>query len=113
MIVLSVLLAALFLALGVAKLLALAPMRKLAADAGFSVRAYRGIGALEVAGAAGILLGLVVPILGGLAGTGLLLLLTGALITHVRNRDGLRELAPAVVCALLVGAYLLVLGTAS
>lgn len=109
MILLSVLVAALFLALGAAKLLALAPMRKLAADAGFSVQAYRGIGALEVAGAAGILLGLVVPVLGGLAGTGLLLLLAGALITHVRNRDGLRALAPAVVCALLVGAYLLVL----
>lgn len=109
MILLSVLVAALFLALGAAKLLALAPMRKLAADAGFSVQAYRGIGVLEVAGAAGILLGLVVPVLGGLAGTGLLLLLAGALITHVRNRDGLRELAPAVVCALLVGAYLLVL----
>jgi hypothetical protein len=111
--VLSILLAALFLLLGVAKVLALPRMRQLAEHAGFSVAAYRGIGALEVAGAAGLLLGLTVPVLGALAGAGLLLLLAGAVITHVRKRDGIRELAPALVCAALVGGYLAVLGTAS
>ena len=111
--VLSVLLAALFLLLGVAKVLALPRMRELAAHAGFSVAAYRGIGALEVAGAAGLLLGLTVPLLGASAGAGLLLLLAGAVITHVRNRDGLRELAPAVVCAVLVAGYLAALGMSS
>jgi hypothetical protein len=109
--VLSVLLAVLFLLLGVAKLLALPRMRALAAHAGFSVAAYRGIGALEVAGAAGLLLGLTVPLLGAAAGAGLLLLLAGAVITHVRNRDGIRELAPAVVCAVLVAGYLAIPST--
>ncbi|GGU43695.1 DoxX family protein [Lentzea flava] len=111
--VLAVLLAVLFVLLGVSKLLALPRMRELASHAGFSVAAYRGIGALEVAGAAGLLIGLTVPLLGAAAGAGLLLLLAGAVITHVRNRDGIRELAPAVVCAALVAAYLAVLGVSS
>ncbi|WP_439381462.1 DoxX family protein [Amycolatopsis lexingtonensis] len=110
MIALSVLVAVIFFLLGAAKLFALAPMRERAAHAGFSVTAYRGIGALEIAGAAGLLLGLAVPVLGTLAGAGLLLLLAGALVTHVRNRDGLRDLVPALVCAALVAGYLVALG---
>ncbi|MEV4145478.1 DoxX family protein [Amycolatopsis sp. NPDC049691] len=110
MIALSVLVAAIFLLFGAAKLFALAPMRERAAHAGFSVTAYRGIGALEIAGAAGLLLGLTVPVLGALAGAGLLLLLAGALVTHVRNRDRGRDLVPAVVCAVLVAGYLVALG---
>ncbi|VVJ17609.1 Uncharacterised protein [Amycolatopsis camponoti] len=108
--VLAVLVAAVFLLIGAAKLFALAPMRERAAHAGFSVTAYRGIGALEIAGAAGLLLGLTVPVLGALAGAGLLLLLAGAVITHVRNRDGVRDLTPAVVCAVCVAGYLVALG---
>lgn len=110
MIALSVLVAAIFLLFGAAKLFALAPMRERAAHAGFSVTAYRGIGALEIAGAAGLLLGLTVPVLGALAGAGLLLLLAGALVTHVRNRDRGRDLVPALVCAVLVAGYLVALG---
>ena len=110
MIVLSVLVAAVFVLFGAAKLFALAPMRERAAHAGFSVTAYRGIGVLEIAGAAGILLGLTVPVLGALAGAGLLLLLAGALVTHVRNHDRGRDLVPALVCAVLVAGYLVALG---
>ena len=110
LIVLSVLVAVVFLLSGAASLFALAPMRERAADAGFSVTAYRGIGALQIAGAAGLLLGLAVPVLGALAGTGLLLLLAGALITHVRNHDRGRDLVPAIVCAVLVAGYLVALG---
>lgn len=54
-------------------------------------------------------LGLVVPLFGGLAGARLLLLLAGALTTHVRHHDAARVLAPAVVCAVLVAGYLAVL----
>ena len=106
MIVLTVLVAAVFLLVGAAKVFALAPMRERAAHAGFSVAAYRGIGALEVAGAAGLLLGLAVPVLGVLAAVGLLLLLVGALVTHVSSRDGAGDFVPAVVCAALVVGYL-------
>jgi hypothetical protein len=113
MIVLSVFVAVIFFLFGAAKLFALAPMRERATHAGFSVGAYRGIGALEIAGAAGLLLGLTVPVLGALASAGLLLLLAGALVTHVRNRDLGRDLVPALVCAALVTGYLVALGVAS
>ncbi len=110
LIALSVLVAVVFLLFGAAKLFALAPMRERAAHAGFSVGAYRGIGALEIAGAAGLVLGSAVPVLGALAGAGLLLLLAGALVTHVRNHDRGRDLVPALVCAALVAGYLVALG---
>jgi hypothetical protein len=108
-IALASLIALIFTVLGMAKILALAPMRELAAHAGFSTAAYRRIGALEVAGAVGVALGPDVPLLGGLAGAGLLALLAGALITHVRNHDEPRAIAPAAVCAVLVAGYLAVL----
>jgi hypothetical protein len=105
--ILAVLLALVFLALGTAKILALAPMRERAAEAGFSTAAYRRIGVLEIAGAAGLLTGLIEPPIGGLAGAGLLLLLGGALVVHLRNGDGPRKFTPAVICGLLVAVYLM------
>lgn len=110
LIVLSVLVAVVFLLSGAASLFALAPMRERAAHTGFSVTAYRGIGALQIAGAAGVLLGLTVPVLGALAGSGLVLLLAGAVITHLRVHDRIRDLVPAIVCAVLVAGYLVALG---
>ncbi|WP_235029213.1 DoxX family protein [Streptomyces sp. 3213.3] len=53
-----------------------------------------------------MVLGLAVPPLGGLAGAGLLLLLAGAVVVHLRKGDPVAELAPAVVCAVLVASYL-------
>ena len=101
--------AAVFLAFGSAKVLALAPMRARAAHLGFSTNSYRVIGTLEIAGAAGVLLGLVAPPLGAFAAAGLLLLLAGAVVAHLRNGDHPRLLAPALVAALLVAAYLVTL----
>jgi hypothetical protein len=46
-------------------------------------------------------------VIGALAALGLLMLLGGALITHLRNGDGLREIAPAVVLGLATLTYLL------
>ena len=87
-------------------------MRQLAAEAGFSVDAYRSIGVLEVAGAVGVALGLAVPLLGRVAAAGLLLLLAGALVTHVRQRHGSRKYAPVIVCGVLVAGYLAALNGA-
>ena len=101
--------ALIFAALGTGKLLALTPMRHLATEAGFSVDAYRRIGALELAGAVGVAAGVALPVLGRLAAGGLLVLLAGALVTHVRNGDGLRKYAPVLVCAVLVVGYLVAL----
>ena len=106
--VLAVLLAAFFFALGAAKVLAVPRMRALAAEVGVSVTAYRGIGALELAGAGGLVIGLVVPLLGTLAGSGLALLLAGAIATHLRAGQGPGKFAPALVSLLLVAAYLAV-----
>ena len=104
--ILAVLLALIFFALGTAKILALPRMRELATEAGFSVAAYRRIGVLEVAGAVGLLIGLAVPLIGALAGAGLLLLLAGAVVVHLRKGDGPQKYAPAAVCGLLVAGYL-------
>ncbi|HEX6353358.1 DoxX family protein [Actinophytocola sp.] len=105
MIALTVVVAAIFGVLGLAKILAVPRMRVLAAKSGFSVSAYRGIGWLEVAGATGVALGAAVPVLGMLAAGGLLSLLAGALTVHMRNRDRVPELLPAVVCVGLVACY--------
>ena len=78
-VVLAALIAVTFTALGAAKILAVAPMQARAAHAGLSVAAYRRIGLLDVA---------------------------GALVTHLRNHDGPREVAPAVACAVVVAGYL-------
>jgi DoxX-like family len=101
--------AAVFLALGSAKVLALAPMRARAAHLGLSTGSYRVIGTLEIAGAIGVLLGLAAPTLGAFAAVGLLLLLAGAVLAHLRNGDNPRLLTPALVSGLFVAAYLAVL----
>jgi hypothetical protein len=111
--VVAVPVAVVFAALGALKILALPPMRVRAAHLGFSVAGYRAIGALEIAGVAGVLVGVSAPVIGGLAGAGLLILLAGAVVAHLRNGDSPRHLVPAVVAGLLVAAYLVVLSGAT
>ena len=41
----------------------------------------------------GLLVGAFVPVIGALAAAGLLLLLGGAVVAHLRNGDGMREIA--------------------
>ncbi|WP_432074115.1 DoxX family protein [Streptomyces wuyuanensis] len=106
---LACLIMVIFALLGAAKILALGPMPELAAHAGFTTASYRVIGALELAGAIGVALGPVLPLLGELAGLGLLMLLAGAVTTHVRKGDGLPKLVPATVSAALVAWYLVLL----
>ena len=47
--------------------------------------------------------------IGALAAAGLLLLLGGAVVAHVRDGDGLRELAPAVVLGAATAAFVILL----
>ena len=86
-----------FATLGSAKLAAVPAMRTKAEHVGFSVSAYRRIGALEVLAVLGLLVGALAPVIGALAAVGLLILLGGALLAHLKNGDGVREIAPAVV----------------
>ena len=96
-----------FAVLGGAKLAAAPAMRARAEHVGFSVATYRRIGLLEVLAVLGLLVGAFVPLIGALAAGGLLMLLAGALVTHLRNGDGVRETAPALVLGLVSLSYLL------
>ena len=112
-VVVSVLLSLAFAAAGAGKV----AMNKMSQDhsvhLGFSANAYRGIGALELAGAAGLLIGLWVAALGAAAGIGLVLMMVGAVIAHVRAKDAVKDTAPAAVFGLLaLAAVLLRLATA-
>jgi hypothetical protein len=109
--VLTTVLVLAFGAIGSAKVAAAPAMRSRARHAGFSVAAYRRIGMLELLAASGLLVGVALPVIGVLAAVGLLLLLGGAVLVHLRNRDGVREMAPALVLALLaISLVVLVLG---
>ncbi|WP_020117038.1 DoxX family protein [Streptomyces canus] len=99
--VLAVALSLVFLPLGLAKLAAAPFMRQAAAHLGMSVRLYRAVGALEVAGVAGLLMGLTWMPLGMAAATGLALLMAGAAVVHLRHGDPPVRAVPAVVLALI------------
>ena len=112
--ILAALLVVAFSVLGSAKLAAVPAMRTRAEHVGYSVTAYRRIGALEILGVAGVLVGAALPAVGALAGAGLVLLLGGAVVTHLRNGDGPKVVAPALVLgAVALGYVLLVLGRLS
>jgi hypothetical protein len=105
--ILAGLLVVAFAALSSAKLAAVPAMRTRAEHAGFSVSAYRRIGALEILAVAGLLVGAFVPVIGALAAVGLLLLLGGAVLVHLRNGDGVREIVPALVLGVVALTYVL------
>ncbi|MFJ6079933.1 DoxX family protein [Streptomyces sp. NPDC092369] len=100
----AVVLALVFLPLGVAKIAAARVMRQAAAHLGLSVGLYRVVGTLEVAGACGLLVGLVRSPLGVAAGTGLTLLMGAAAAAHLRHRDPVARALPAVILMLAAGA---------
>ena len=96
-----------FAAAGSAKLAAVPAMRTRAEHVGFGVSACRRIGALEVLAVVGLLVGAFAPVIGALAAAGLLMLLGGAIVAHLRNGDGMREIAPADVLGLVTLSFLL------
>jgi hypothetical protein len=106
------------LALGFA--LAGAPKLSTAADKmaaalgrlGLSTRLIRIIGALEILGAAGLIIGLWIGPLGIAAATGLALLMIGAVIYHIKAHDSAKKtMSPLIL--FLVSATVLVLRAAS
>ncbi|PRY46256.1 DoxX family protein [Umezawaea tangerina] len=104
--VLSALLAVVFVAAGTPKVLQKPVMVEAAESHGFTKDSYRIIGLLEYAGAAGLLVGLWFAPLGIAAGIGLFLLMAGAVIVHVRFKDKAAMTVPSAVLALLVAAAL-------
>ena len=61
----------------------------------------RLLGIVEVLGALGLLIGIWVPILGQLAAIGFVLYFLGAMIAHVRAKDPMKDMAPALVLLIL------------
>ncbi|MFD7843348.1 DoxX family protein [Nocardia sp. NPDC059764] len=104
-IALTCLLVLCFVSAGAAKVLAVPSMRERAAHVGFSIAAYRAIGALELAAAVGLVAALVWWPVGVAAAGGLVLLMLGATIVHTRHGDPLPQFAPAVVAGLICAAY--------
>ena len=96
---LAAVLAGVVLVTGGAKLVGMPVMRRNAAHLGFSWPAYRRIGALEVAGGLGVLVGLVLPLLGVVASACLAVLLALAAVLHLRNGDGVARALPAALLA--------------
>ena len=65
---------------------------------------WRLIGALELAGVAGVLVGLAWPPIGIAAAIGLALLSIGALAFHIRASDRVADMVPAVIGIALAAA---------
>jgi hypothetical protein len=105
-VVVTGLLAALFLPTGAMKLAGVAQSLQMRDELGLPARSWAMIGALEVAGAAGALLGLAVRELGIAATGGLVLLSVGAIATHVRHGDPPAKALPAAVALLLAAGAL-------
>lgn len=106
-IVLTIALVGCFTMLGLAKVVGAAGMLARAAHVGLNTAAYRRIGALELLAALGLLLGLVEAWVGLAAAVGLVLLMTGACVIHLRNGESPREIAPAVVMTAVLVSYLI------
>lgn len=102
---LAVALSLIFLPLGLAKIAAVPFMRRAAAHLGMSPGLYRVIGTLEVAGAAGLLLGLASVPPGVAAAAGLTVLMAAAAVVHLRHGDPPGQALPAAVLALTALAY--------
>jgi uncharacterized membrane protein YphA (DoxX/SURF4 family) len=96
-VIVSLVVAAVFVAAGVAKVTEQPRMVESAEHFELSPRVHRLIGVLEIAGAAGLVLGLLWSPIGVLAAVGLLVLMIGALCFHVRAKDSIQDSTPAVV----------------
>ncbi len=102
--VLTVVLAVVFVLSAGMKLVALPYSVRNRDRFGMSPSLWRAIAALELAGVAGLFVGIAVPLLGVLAGVGLALLMVGATVTRVRAHDPVVQvLGDVVVLALVVG----------
>ncbi|WNO76865.1 DoxX family protein [Streptomyces sp. AM8-1-1] len=110
--VLAVILSAIFLLLGSAKLAAVPAMREAAAHVGMTTAHYRVLGALEVAAAIGLLAGMRITALSAAASAGLILLMAGALVVHVRFGHPTARCIPAIVVGALAATHLLLLAVA-
>lgn len=105
---LSLLLAAACLLPAAAKLLSHPKMQTSAGHFGIPWRGYQLIGVAELAAVLGLLGGLRWHPLGLAAAVGMAVLLTGAILTHRRAGDAVKETTPALLTLAVAAAYLAV-----
>ena len=106
LVTISLLMAAACLVPAAGKLAGNPKMRQSAAHFGIPWPRYRLIGIAELAAAAGILIGLWWHPLGVAAAAGMAVLLLGALITHRRAADSVKETVPPLLALAITIAYL-------
>lgn len=100
-IILSALLMLAFVGAGVGKLRRAEPVTGTLENLGVTPSLQRTVGALEVLGAIGVLVGLWFQPLGLAAAIGLVLMMIGALVFHVRARDTFKGSSGALVLLVL------------
>src|SRR2546426_11676751 len=88
--------ALLFLSASLLKLTDQPQAREGQAKFGISAASYKRIGALELLGVVGIVVGFAVPLIGVAAGVGLVAVAVGALTNHLRAHDALPATMRAV-----------------
>jgi DoxX-like family len=96
-VIVTALLAALFGFAGLIKVVGLRQSLAIRDHLGVKPGQWRLIGLLELAGVAGVLVGLLWPPIGIAAAVGLALLVLGAIVFHVRASDSVADTAPAVI----------------
>ena len=96
-VIVTALLAALFGFAGLIKVVGLRQSLAIRDHLGVKPGQWRLVGLLELAGVAGVLVGLVWPPIGVAAAIGLALLVLGAIVFHVRASDSVADTAPAVI----------------
>ena len=96
-IVVTALLAALFGFAGLIKVVGVRQSLAIRDHLGVDPTQWRLIGLLELAGVAGVLVGLTWAPIGIAAAIGLTLLIMGAIVFHVRASDSVADTAPAVI----------------
>jgi hypothetical protein len=105
--ILNVVLAVAFLGTGAIKLIGNKTSMEMRDHVGVGAQLWRVIGALEVAGAVGLLAGLALPALGIVAAVALSLLLIGAMGAHLRTDDA-RGALPAALLLLAAVAVIVI-----
>ncbi|MGX9791991.1 DoxX family protein [Mycobacterium sp. MMS18-G62] len=103
-VIVTLLLAALFTFAASIKLLGVQRSLAIRDHLGVKPMQWRAIGALELAGVAGVLVGLLWAPIGIAAAIGLALLSIGAVAFHLRASDGAADMAPAVIGLALAAA---------
>ena len=108
-VVLAVLLGVAFSMAGIGKLAGVKAMQEAQQHLGLPSGIFKMVGALEILGGVGVLLGLHgdLPVIGVLAGVGLVGMTIGATFYHQKAGDSMKEWMPAVVMGSLAIFYII------